>query len=72
MIWSYNKEYDNKYPCLCLTLPHSEVRIYPDQDLNNNETANEDLPRIQQFDNNPEDIETTKEDIAKPKYWFHN
>ena len=68
MIWSYNKEYDNKYPCLCLTLPHSEVRIYPDQDLNNNETAKEDLPLIQQFDNNPEDIETTKEDIAKPKY----
>ena len=39
MIWSYNKEYNYKYPCLCLTLPHSEVRIYPGQDLNNNETA---------------------------------
>ena len=22
MIWSYNKEYNYKYPCLCLTLPH--------------------------------------------------
>ena len=72
MIWSYNKGYYYKYHCLCLTLPHSEVSIYPDLDLNNNKTAKEDLPRIYQYHNKIEDVETTKEDTAKPKCCFHN
>ena len=72
MIWSYNKGYYYKYHCLWLTLPHSEVNIYPDLDLNNNETAKEDPPWIYHFQNNLEDVETKKEDTAKPKYWFHN
>ena len=52
MIWSYNKGYYYKFHCLCLTLPHSEVSIYPDFDLNNNETAKDEIPRIYQFHNN--------------------